>query len=421
MKNIAFIILFSYLGALSFAQNLWKEIPSPVSYPMSLSRVIFMDSLTGWASGDSGIVIHTTNGGINWEYQNTGIKNNIQNLFFLDKMHGWAISSYDHTYLLKTIDGGMTWSMDSTSFKGHYLASVIFLDTLKGFISASDVPIYYTVDGGLNWLRAEIDTFAYYPGGGFAFYDHNFGFSFGGSFDIVGIIWKTTDGGIHWKGRNSGMDPIKKIHFFDSLNIFGISGDMEVGITKYVSSDGGENWEVETLPEFGFPLNLSFRTKSEAWVPLVSFTPIFYVTKDSGNTWNSYPVPGGYTIYDISFPDSLHGYAVGLDGVILKYIPHPVYIVDEPPVNVTEFSLSQNYPNPFNSSSEISFTLSTGGEVDLSLFDLLGRKIQILFKGKLEQGSHKITLDAASLPSGIYCYRLTLGTSSVIKKAVLLK
>lgn len=426
-KSLITILVFISLG-ISSADNLWKVIPSPVSYPLSLTKVIFMDSLTGWASGDSGIVIHTTNGGANWDFQNTGVKGRIDNLFFLDKLKGWALSIFSQdtvfgSYVLSTKDGGITWKRDSLSFPGRYLSNIYFLDSLKGFVSASDAPIFYTLDGGINWVRAIVDTFSFYPGGGFTFYNEKLGLAYGGSFDIVGLVWKTTDGGINWSGLNTGMDPIKKIHFYDSLNVFGISGDLEVGITKYTSTDAGSSWHSEALPDYGVPHNLSYRTPSEAWIPLiVAFPPIyFYVTKDSGKTWSTYPVPDDLTIYDMSFPDSLHGYAVGLDGVILKYTPQPNLIKEETSKIITDFSLDQNYPNPFNSSTEISFTINLSGEMDLSLFDMLGRKIKTLHKGELGNGKYKITLDAAELPSGIYYYRLTSGHSSLTKKAILLK
>lgn len=427
-KCIIFILVF-LSGGLLTADNVWKLIPSPVSYPMSLTKVVFMDSLTGWAAGDSGIVIHTTDGGANWDFQNTGVRKRIDDLFFLNKMKGWALSIYSEdtvygSYVLSTTNGGITWNRDSLSFPSHYLHSIQFLDSLRGFVNSNVAPVYLTIDGGLNWQRASVDSFSSYPGEGVQFFNDTYGFAFGGLHDITLLIWKTTDGGHHWNKityTDSIGEPISKMHFYDSLNIFAIGGDAEYGMIKWNSTNGGESWESENIGKLAIPENLSYRTESEAWVP-IGFVTTFLVTKDSGKTWNEYPVPLDLTIYDISFPDSLHGYAVGLDGVILKYTHPPTSVEDDITVEtVKDFSLNQNYPNPFNSSTEISFTINIKGVVELTLFDMLGRKIITLHKGELERGNYKTTLDAATLASGVYYYRLTSGHISLTRKAILLK
>ena len=101
------------------AQNGWTKIQSPLT--TNLTKVVFKDSLVGWASGDSGKIIHTSNGGISWDFQNSGIKNNIQTLFFLDKLKGWGVSWFSTdsifgTHILKTTNGGINWDYNSSTF-----------------------------------------------------------------------------------------------------------------------------------------------------------------------------------------------------------------------------------------------------------------------------------------------------------------
>ncbi len=71
-----------------------------------------------------------------------------------------------------------------------------------------------------------------------------------------------------------------------------------------------------------------------------------------------------------------------------------------------EFSLDQNYPNPFNPSTVISFKLAVDSKVSLTVFNILGEKVEQLLNGNLAAGTHKINFDASNLQSGVYFYKL---------------
>ncbi|MGD0339887.1 MAG: alpha/beta fold hydrolase [Bacteroidota bacterium] len=85
------------------------------------------------------------------------------------------------------------------------------------------------------------------------------------------------------------------------------------------------------------------------------------------------------------------------------------------------FYLFQNYPNPFNSATNISFTFPAPSEVTLEVFDILGRRVGIIYHGLLNAGSHTIRFDGNDLPSGIYFYRMTRGKVIETRKMVLLR
>jgi hypothetical protein len=91
------------------------------------------------------------------------------------------------------------------------------------------------------------------------------------------------------------------------------------------------------------------------------------------------------------------------------------------------FELLQNYPNPFNSRTLISFTLPTPGDVELAIYDLLGRKVATLYTGALDAGRTDISWDARTaegkiLASGVYYYRLAFGEGkSLTRRMTLLK
>lgn len=83
--------------------------------------------------------------------------------------------------------------------------------------------------------------------------------------------------------------------------------------------------------------------------------------------------------------------------------------------------LAQNYPNPFNPSTLIEFSLDGAQFVELEVYDLMGRKVMNLVSGVLSSGNHKISMDARSLSSGTYIYRLNTKTGSISRLMTLIK
>jgi hypothetical protein len=89
---------------------------------------------------------------------------------------------------------------------------------------------------------------------------------------------------------------------------------------------------------------------------------------------------------------------------------------------LAKFALEQNYPNPFNPTTEIRFELPEPGNVSLTIYDLMGRKIAVLADGNYPSGSHSVVWNAKSISSGEYVYKIQAGTSfTKSRKLVLMK
>jgi hypothetical protein len=89
-------------------------------------------------------------------------------------------------------------------------------------------------------------------------------------------------------------------------------------------------------------------------------------------------------------------------------------------------TLRQNYPNPFNPMTRIEFALERPGNVDISVFDVAGRRIAVLHRGQMGAGEHHVTWDGKTdrggpAPAGQYFYVLETATSRVSRRMVLLK
>jgi hypothetical protein len=94
----------------------------------------------------------------------------------------------------------------------------------------------------------------------------------------------------------------------------------------------------------------------------------------------------------------------------------------------SNFYLSQNYPNPFNPTTKIKYKIpSTNQEesrnlnVQLKIYDLLGREIKTLINKEQPPGEYEIELNCAELSSGIYFYKLKAGNFIQTKKMILLR
>ena len=72
----------------------------------------------------------------------------------------------------------------------------------------------------------------------------------------------------------------------------------------------------------------------------------------------------------------------------------------------TELALQDNHPNPFSQSTTIRFELPERQRVQLSVYDLLGRKVATLVDGVVAAGVHQVRWGAEGLPSGTYFYRM---------------
>ena len=127
-----------------------------------------------------------------------------------------------------------------------------------------------------------------------------------------------------------------------------------------------------------------------------------------------------------------------LDGLNYNFITGPsivnpsdrsVTAIDrKPEINVVKgFGLVRNYPNPFNPSTTIQFSLEKAAPVTLQIYNILGEKVKTLLdKQTLSAGEKYVdwngTVENGSpAASGVYFYKVSSGSNSVVKKMILVK
>lgn len=88
-------------------------------------------------------------------------------------------------------------------------------------------------------------------------------------------------------------------------------------------------------------------------------------------------------------------------------------------------ALHQNHPNPFNPSTTILYELPRASQVEIAVFDLLGKRIRTLVQERQQAGQHRLLWDGrdergADVPSGVYLYRLHAGEFMQTRKMILM-
>jgi hypothetical protein len=91
-----------------------------------------------------------------------------------------------------------------------------------------------------------------------------------------------------------------------------------------------------------------------------------------------------------------------------------------------DFNLHQNYPNPFNPTTRIGYEVPSDSFVDLSVYNVVGKKVVTLVSRNQSAGHHEITWDGMDelglqVPSGVYLCCLRSGSNWLSKKMVLVR
>lgn len=187
--------------------------------------------------------------------------------------------------------------------------------------------------------------------------------------------------------------------------------------TLFRSSDLGKSG---TWTELGLPKDarLIGRFVTDPEVPgtlYISETYNLYRSTDYGDTFSiifesDYNIEGLY-----KKPDSELLYVLTTDelfelnvesGTTTSLKTLPVSNEPEPADLPNQVILHQNYPNPFNPSTIISYVIPSGSHIKLTVYDNLGRTVQVLVDEYQSEGRHSVTFSTYSMASGIYYYRL---------------
>lgn len=145
------------------------------------------------AVGNNGAIYRTADSGITWRQIAAGVNDiNLNGVFFVNENTGWILGG---SLVLKTTDGGLTWSRQTPADVGALMWDGFAFDGSTAWIAGSTV--HKSVNGGAEWSRLIGNTGIVYRG--IEFGDENIGWIVGGG----GTIKKTIDGGLNWVTQTS--------------------------------------------------------------------------------------------------------------------------------------------------------------------------------------------------------------------------
>lgn len=334
-------VFFVIIPALSYSQ--WfpqNHIQKLISY----GEIDFVNNQTGWMIADSGIIVKTTNGGINWIEQVVDTEKQLYSIEFINSSTGFVAKQYD-SVVYKTINSGVNWQEIHFPYRAT-IDDIIFVNPLTGWMVAGQY-LYKSTNSGNNWFIQINDTVNFYFSGNFLNELTGWLCTYPNSYRII----KTTNGGSNWFPINYQLSYIPIELLFINENTGWFINEISNGL--YRTSNGGINFDFQLISvrdiEFinqttGFAIGAEeiFKTTNTGinWLKMYSIAgysyiynikPINYDTLlingwpgliyksyNGGNNWINYSPEISMTLNSVGFWDNMNGWICGDVGTFLK-------------------------------------------------------------------------------------------------------
>ncbi|MCU0372940.1 MAG: YCF48-related protein, partial [Ignavibacteria bacterium] len=325
ISKIFSLVIVTFLTCSSLYPQSWTIQPSGTN--KVLYESYFSNTNTGWIAGQN-VLLNTTNGGVNWILNLVPALYNYGGIQFLNNSTGWIAGQYGDYLnsigiLLKTMDGGTTWTTLYNSNIG--LWDVIFINDNTGFICGNLKYFAKTTNGGLNWIQKYLgsSTSEFFQ---MAFPDSTTGYIVGSHNEI----FKTTNAGENWIQQNVNFSSwLRDIYFFN------INTGVAVGSNGVIvkTTNGGLDWIQKNVPGVNSYLySVQFAGTGTGWI--AGWDSTLLKSTDYGDSWSKITgLPGNYQLTNVNFINQNTGWLFGYNGIILKttnggvglYAPQLIY------------------------------------------------------------------------------------------------
>ncbi len=331
LKTVLF--LFLLLGLQTTHAQTWTVKTSGTT--QNLNAVTFASATHGWAVGNAGTILATTDGGNTWTAQTSGTTNNLVAVSFISNLKGWAVASSGSELIRTTSDGGATWTAQSPSITTY--SDICFVSETVGFMCSSvgsgaiSESFKKTSDGGTTWNNQIYSR----RGEGAAkssiqFLSETTGWVAGtAAGGLTGTIYRTTTGGngfSQWS-KTSFSKPVNDLFFISATKGWIILSD---GSIK-TSNDGGATWTDQTSG-LSTGSDICFISATKGWA---TGDGKIITTNDGGSTWT---VQTTGTVNGIHFISENLGAAVGNSGLIRLYNGVPTATITSTAPSITSLS-----------------------------------------------------------------------------------
>jgi photosystem II stability/assembly factor-like uncharacterized protein len=333
----------------------------------------FISTSTGWAVGDGGKILNTTDGGATWSVQNAGTSSDLKDVSFVSATQGWAVGSNgeiiatsdggrtwrhqqatatdnngqpapvsvnlyglkfvsatrgiavgDAQTILVTTNGGSTWTRAFGGSAAGALFDVTFANATSGWAVGAYSTVLHTTDGGMTWTAQTIPSSQrpsvlnqYNILNGVHFLDANTGWAVG----VQGWLVTTTDGGATWTKKSSGINnDTTNFHsvFFANSSTGWAIGAIPGGSGQLLkTTNGGTSW-TRSSPSGLELFSVTGLAGNTANLWATGRGGLLLYSTNGGSTWTR-PGPASTVTYNaVWFTDSAHGWVMGDKGAILR-------------------------------------------------------------------------------------------------------
>lgn len=415
---ISAVFIFLLFSQISYAQ--WYIQPSGVT--TVLNDMEFINSTTGWVCGENGVILKTTNGGINWISQpNEAVGKPLFGIHPVNENVVYCAGWFET--ILKTTNGGTNWITlrNGISGQGNSYFSVHFLNENTGWIGSTNTPlakVLKTTNGGLNWSENIMSLWLY----DIYFKDSLNGIGVG----EASYYCLTSNGGVNWILRTT-----ERTGSFFRISILNSDKNKgfivsTTGLNAYKTTNFGATFDsVGYIPDLQTPYSIycsEFINDSIGWA--AGSYGILYKTVNGGRTWRTQNSMSEAYIANIYALNDSVVWTCGAGGRILHTTNGGDTITAIRQISSIlpdDFHLYQNYPNPFNNSTIIKFKVKETGKYSLIFYDVAGKEIQKELSMELKPGEYQYTFQNEKLSSGIYFYKLYNDKRSLTKKMIIMK
>jgi photosystem II stability/assembly factor-like uncharacterized protein len=411
MKELFYtFLILCFTGTLN-AQ--WTQITSG-TYE-NLNDIQFVNANTGYAVGNAGVVLKSTNGGQNWITINTGSTVNNSSLSFLDSSIGYiSQTGVIPAKILYTSNGGNSWSLLNSLGDANF-NSLYFLNQSTGFGTDSYFGIIRTTNGGINW-SAMSNYYNHYKS--INFLNSTFGYcicNISYSRYLLSTTGSTWSSHLVYNTTDQSQNYLNSVDFITTTLGYTVGDSGKI----YKTNDAGSSWTYQN-GNTTTKLNAVKSTDVNKTIT-VGNNGIIKATSNGGTTWYNQNSTTTNNLNSIYMLNVMSGFVTGDAGTILKTTNGGVYVRKIEDIIPNKYELQQNYPNPFNPSTTIRFSIPKDDFVKINVYDINGKLISKLSENKLTVGTYETVFDATNLNSGIYFVRLEASNILLTKKISLIK
>ncbi len=305
-----------------------------------LKSICFLDTLNGFAVGESSIILKTTNGGLTWLPVSPPVTDrSFNDIVFRNNTDGFIIGGVRDSIrtLLSTSNAGQNWIVAKDEDGGAY-NDITFIDSLEGFIVGDSATVLRTTDGGQNWMTDPVPNIA-------------------ADQRINTIAFRDSKLGV--MGGNNGF-----------VQVYAIASTPVAITLPHAPIDTNNVMLLGKINTFGIPSQVYFLVSTDSTLPFASTATWGGIFSSDSLTYYTQPV------YNLD-PDSTYYYSlrvVGVHGIVngdtLSFKPAiPGYTFQTLwPSSITPYSVQLNgMVSNFPDTVELSFDFGTTAAMPFSL------------------------------------------------------